>query len=139
MNNITGILDGLYPRLLITIITLTMIVISNVDASAQDNKLIVRFAILKIDTTQLESYIAALKEEIETSIRVESGVLTLNAVADKDNPTHVTILEIYSDTEAYKQHLETPHFKKYKSTTKDMVISLELIEVDPIVLGSKAK
>jgi 4-carboxymuconolactone decarboxylase len=49
----------------------------------------------------------------------------------------IFILEIYANQEAYKAHLETPHFKKYKATTKEMVKSLELIRVEPILLGAK--
>ncbi len=119
------------------LIMLTTMIISATDIVAQDSKLVVRLARLKIDSTQLENYKAALKEEIETSIRVEPGVLTLNAVADKKHPADITILEVYADEAAYRKHLETPHFKKYKTTTKDMVKSLELIETTPIVLGTK--
>jgi len=99
----------------------------------------VRLAKLVIDSTQLESYRAALKEEIEASVRLEPGVLTLYAVAEKDNPTHITILEIYADTNAYKSHLQTPHFIKYKTDTKEMVKSLELIESTPLIPGMKIK
>jgi quinol monooxygenase YgiN len=106
---------------------------------AQDRSQIVRIAKLKIDSTQLEKYKAALQEEIETSIRMEPGVLTLYAVAEKKNPAHITIFEIYANPDSYKSHLETPHFKKYKSLTKDMIKSLELVETDPIILGAKKK
>lgn len=99
----------------------------------------VRLAKLVIDSTQLESYMAALKEEIEASVRLEPGVLTLYAVAEKNNPTHITILEIYADTNAYKAHLQTPHFIKYKTGTKEMVKSLELIETTPLIPGMKIK
>ena len=125
-------------RLYTFIIALTMTIISGGDISAQDSKLVVRLARLKIDAAQLEDYKIALKEEIETSIRVEPGVLTLNAVADKNSPTDITILEIYLDEESYRKHLETPHFKKYKTTTKDMVKSLELTETTPVLLGTKS-
>ena len=87
-------------------------------ASAQEKGQMVRFAKLVIDSTQLENYRAFLKEEIETSVRVEPGVLTLYAVAEKDKPTHITILEIYADSTAYKAHLKTPHFIKYKNGYK---------------------
>jgi 4-carboxymuconolactone decarboxylase len=117
------------------IIALTILSIG--DTLGQDSKLVVRLARLKIDPTQLENYKTALKEEIETSIRVEPGVLTLNAVADKNNPTDITILEIYLNEDSYRKHLETPHFKKYKTTTKDMVKSLELMETTPILIGTK--
>src|SRR5438477_78601 len=46
---------------------------------------IVRIAELEIDPAQLDRYKLALKEEIETSIRVEPGVLTLYAVSLKDH------------------------------------------------------
>src|SRR5215813_13831477 len=88
------------------------------NASAQENNQLVRLAKLQIDSAQLEKYKAALKEEIETSLRVEPGVLTLYAVCEKNNPTHITILEIYADSNAYKSHIQTPHFIKYKTSTK---------------------
>ena len=106
--------------------------------SAQEQGQIIRLAKLQIDSTQLETYKAALKEEIETSVRVEPGVLTLYAVADKDHPTRITIFEIYASIEAYNAHRETPHFKKYKSITKEMVKSLELTDAVPILLKAKA-
>lgn len=104
---------------------------------AQDKNLVVRIAKLQIDSVQLESYKAALKEEIEASVRIEQGVLTLYAVSDKNNPTHITVFEIYANQEAYKAHVDTPHFKKYKTTTKDMVKSLKLMETVPIALRAK--
>jgi len=107
--------------------------------SVQNKNQMVRLAKLVIDSSQLENYNALLKEEIETSVRVEAGVLTLYAVAEKNNPTHITILEIYADTVAYKAHLLTPHFIKYKNGTKDMVKSLELVETVPLVPGMKIK
>jgi quinol monooxygenase YgiN len=98
---------------------------------------VVRLAELELDPVQVEQYKAALREEIETSIRVEPGVLTLYAVAVKGHPASIRIFEVYADVAAYKAHLETPHFKKYKSVTEHMVRSLKLVETEPIVLGSK--
>ena len=103
------------------------------------NKQMVRLAKLVIDSTQLKSYNTFLKEEIETSVKVESGVLTLYAVAEKNRPTRITILEIYEDEEAYKKHIQTPHFLRYKNGTKDMVKSLELVEAIPLVPQMKIK
>jgi quinol monooxygenase YgiN len=50
---------------------------------------------------QLEDYKAAVREHIETAIRVEPGVLVLYAVSEKD-PTHIRVFEIYARTEAYR-------------------------------------
>ncbi len=108
-------------------------------ACTQEKKQMVRLAKLVIDSVQLDSYKAALKEEIETSVRLEPGVITLYAVSEKNNPTHITILEIYADENAYKLHLQTPHFIKYKTGTKDMVRTLELVETIPLVADMKIK
>ncbi len=107
--------------------------------SAQEKDQMVRLAKLVIDSTQLDSYRAFLKEEIETSVRIEKGVLTLYAVAEKNKPTHITILEIYANTEAYKAHIETAHFIKYKNGTKEMVKSIELVETVPLIPSMKIK
>jgi len=127
---------GLLPFILITVM-LTFVLHGNI--YAQEKTQMVRLAKLVIDSIQLEKYKALLKEEIEASVRLEPGVLTLYAVVEKDKPTHITILEIYADTVAYKAHLQAPHFIKYKNGTKDMVKSLELVETIPLVPGMKIK
>jgi quinol monooxygenase YgiN len=105
--------------------------------SAQGNQRVVRMAKIQVDSAQLNEYKSMLTEEIETSVRVEPGVLTLYAVYEKDHPTHVTIFEVYADEVAYEAHLKTAHFKKYKGGTQGMVKALELVNVSPIALESK--
>jgi quinol monooxygenase YgiN len=125
-------------KLLIAFVSLLVLSCIN-HACAQNNDQMVRLAKLIIDSAQLENFKATLKEEIETSVRIEPGVKTLYAVSEKNDPTHITILEIYADTAAYKAHLQTPHFIKYKTGTKNMVKSLELAEAIPLVPGMKIK
>ena len=108
-------------------------------ANGQETGQMVRLAKLVIDSTQLEAYQVILKEEIATSVKSEPGVLTLYAVAEKANPNHITILEIYSGIEDYEKHIQTPHFLKYKDGTKHMVKSLELIETIPLIPEMKIK
>ena len=119
--------------------TLLFVIMFYSNISAQEEKQMVRLARLVIDANQLEQYKAILKEEAEESIRIEPGVLTLFAVQEKDNPTHFTILEIYADSAAYRSHLQTPHFIRYKTSTKDMVKSLELVETTPLIPDMKIK
>jgi len=106
--------------------------------SQQDDR-IVRLAELKIDPAQVEAYKSALEEEIEASIRIEPGVLTLYAVSVKGHPDQVRLFEIYRDAASYQAHLQSAHFKKYKQQTEGMVKSLKLVETDPIALGSKSR
>ena len=127
------------PKKLYFSILFIMTITVGSNSFAQDKNLVVRIAKLQIEPAQLENYKAALKEHAETAVRIEPGVITLYAVYEKDNPTHVTVFEIYANKEAYQSHLKTPHFLKYKSTTKEMVKALELIETVPIALESKPK
>lgn len=105
--------------------------------SAENN--LVRLSKITVDAAQLDAYNAFLKEEIEASMRLEPGVLTLYATAEKDNPYKMTILEIYADRAAYESHLKTPHFQKYKQGTLSMVKELELVDVKPLIPGLKIK
>lgn len=99
---------------------------------------VVRIAELDIDPAQLDAYKVLLSEEIDASVRLEPGVLSLNAVSVKGDPAQIRILEIYADQAAYEAHLKTPHFLKYKNGTATMVRSLRLIETDPILLRAKS-
>lgn len=47
----------------------------------------------------------------EISLRTEPGVLTMYAVAEKDNACRITILETYTSQKAYKSHIASAHFR----------------------------
>lgn len=64
----------------------------------------------------------------QISLLTEAGVLTMYAVAEKDNPTKITILETYASQQAYKTHIASAHFQKYKQGTLHMVKTLRLID-----------
>ena len=120
------------------IITIAMI-ISITNANAQEKKHYMRIAKIVVDSAQLTNYTAALKEGMAAAVNKEPGVLSLYAVYDKEHPTHVTVFETYADLDAYKFHIQTAHFKKYKETVAGMVKSLELVDVEPIALEDKNK
>ena len=60
-------------------------------------------------------------------------------LAAKSRAARVRVFEIYRDAEAYRAHLDSAHFKKYKATTEKMVRSLKLVRAAPIMLGAKAR
>ena len=98
----------------------------------------IQIAEIEVDPAQLDSYKAAVQEQIDAAIRLEPGVLVLYSVSSKDNPARVTVFEIYRDRQAYLAHLQAPHFLKYKASVEKMVKSLKLIPVDPVKLGAKS-
>jgi quinol monooxygenase YgiN len=100
---------------------------------------LIRIAQLEIEPHFMDEYISLLKDEAEASVRLEKGVVCIFPMVDKDQPTTVRILEIYSDQKAYEDHLQTPHFKHYKTASLKMVKSLQLIDMTAIDKASIAK
>jgi quinol monooxygenase YgiN len=110
---------------------------TGVTNAAEGTTPFVRIAELKIDPAHLESYKAAVREEIETSIRVEPGVLAIYSVALKEDASELRFFEIYKDEAAYKAHIASTHFRKYVDLTKDMIKSRKLLDTVPVELGAK--
>lgn len=117
-------------QILLSTLFIGLLILISSDSNAQDSNKMYRIAKIKVDASQLEQYTSALKEQMNTAIKLEPGVLSYNVVADKKDATQITILEVYASVEAYQSHILTPHFKKYKETVKDMVLSLELIDTE---------
>ncbi|MEN5203036.1 antibiotic biosynthesis monooxygenase family protein [Stenotrophomonas sp. TWI700] len=98
-----------------------------------------RLSKITVDAAHLPAYREALAEEVRASMALEPGVLSLYAVFDKEDPTRLTILEIYANRQAYEAHVKSPHFLAYKNGTLHMVTSLELVDVDPLLPELKIK
>ena len=93
---------------------------------------IVRLSKIEVWPQCLGEYMKYVTEVGEISLRTEPGVLTMYAVAEKENPCKITILETYASKEAYDKHIASAHFRKYKQGTLHMVKSLELSDQTPL-------
>lgn len=93
---------------------------------------IVRLSKIEVYPEHLEEYMKFATEVGEISLRTEPGVLTMYAVAEKEDPCRITILETYASQAAYKSHIASKHFRKYKQGTLHMVKSLVLSDQTPL-------
>lgn len=89
-----------------------------------------------IRISEIEVYPQYLKEYLEyasvvgaTSVKEESGVICIFPMQMKRDSTQIRILEIYASPEAYRHHIQTAHFRKYKTATLRMVKSLDLVDM----------
>lgn len=98
---------------------------------------IVRLSKIEVYPQYLDEYMQYAVEVGETSLRTEPGVLTMYAVQDKEDLTLVTILETYVSLEAYRSHVASAHFQKYKQGTLHMVKSLQLCDQTPLNPANK--
>lgn len=93
---------------------------------------IVRLSKIEVYPQYLDEYIQYVTGVGEISLRTEPGVLAMYAVAEKENPCKITILETYASREAYDRHIASVHFQKYKQGTLHMVKSLVLSDQIPL-------
>lgn len=93
---------------------------------------IIRYSVIEIVPEYLEEYLPFALEVGETSMKTEPGVLAMYPTVSKEDSCKVTILEIYSSQDAYKKHISSPHFQKYKQGTLHMVKSLQLLDQKPL-------
>jgi quinol monooxygenase YgiN len=96
-----------------------------------------RLADIEVAAAHRDAFISAVREEMDESVRLEPGVLALYAVAEKDTPSRLRFFEIYADAAAYTAHLESAHFRKYRTITEPMIRSRVLAATIPIHLRSK--
>ena len=93
---------------------------------------IFRIAEIEVKPEFLDAYLAAAGDVGATSVREEPGVLCIFPMQDAEKPTSIRIVEIYRDEAAYKAHLATPHFLRYKTGTPHMIDSLRLAPMRPL-------
>lgn len=124
MNNIKRVL---FILIIITIMGGTPILAKEV-IQDNNNGMIVRISEIEVYPEYLDEYLDFAKEVAQKSVEKEKDVISIYPMsAIKDN-TQIRILEIYRNQEAYKNHIASPHFKKYKEGTLHMVKSLNLVD-----------
>ena len=103
-----------------------------VKGKGDESMLVVRIAEIEVYPEWLEAYLAAAGTVGAESVAKEPGVVCIFPMQKKESPTSIRIVEIYRSEEAYKAHLATPHFRKYKEGTPHMIKSLELVPMRPL-------
>ncbi|MFD1001266.1 putative quinol monooxygenase [Ohtaekwangia kribbensis] len=106
-------------------------------AKARSGDLFIRLIKMEIATNSIDSFHKLANNVMLPGLKKEPGVLVMYAVAEKNKPAHISILEVYANAAAYENHVKTSHFIKYKTESKNMIKTLTLVDVNPILLGSK--
>ena len=91
---------------------------------------------LDIVPTEMEKYLAAIKENGAATVK-EPGCRQFDILVLASNPNHVFLYEVYDNEAAYQAHRTTDHFKKYAATTGGMVAQRNARPMTPIAFNSK--
>ncbi len=98
------------------------------ELTQNNNGMIVRISEIEVYPEFLDKYLIYAKEVAEASVKNEKDVVSIYPMSVIKDNNQIRILEIYRNQEAYKKHIESVHFKKYKKGTLRMVKSLDLID-----------
>lgn len=126
-------------RFLTLIIATAMLLTANAQTVCRKSPMttdgIIRYSVIEIEPDYLEEYLPLALEVGEISMRTKPGVLAMYPTVSKEDSCKVTIMEIYASLDAYKSHIASPHFQKYKQGTLHMVKSLQLLDQNPLNPG----
>lgn len=97
--------------------------------SVPTDGMLVRISEIEVHPQYLEEYLGYAYTVGATSVKEEAGVICIYPMQMKRDSTQIRILEIYASPEAYRHHIKTAHFQKYKTGTLHMVKSLDLVDM----------
>jgi autoinducer 2-degrading protein len=69
---------------------------------------------------QLQGFLDATEENAMAS-RKEPGVVRFDVLSDRDDPTHVVLVEIYRDEAAAAAHKDTGHYQRWRDIVAQMM------------------
>ena len=125
-------------RILLVLLVLLSMMANSMNAQKMCEKLpmaedcITRYSVIEVYPEYLDEYLPMALEVGDVSMRTEPGVIAMYPTASKEDSCKITILEIYASQEAYKSHIASEHFQKYKQGTLHMVKSLQLLDQKPL-------
>lgn len=88
----------------------------------------------QIKDSHREHFIEEMIEDARGSLENEPGCLRFDIIQDPEDPNRIWLYEIYRDKQAFQQHIETPHFKKWRDTVQDWQ---EDRPMSPVIGGSR--
>lgn len=125
-------------RKILTFLAIAFMALNTISAQKMCEKLpmaedgITRYSVIEVYPEYLDAYLPMALEVGDVSMRTEPGVIAMYPTSSKEDSCKITILEIYASQDAYKSHIASEHFQKYKQGTLHMVKSLQLLDQKPL-------
>jgi autoinducer 2-degrading protein len=84
------------------------------------NSLLVVHVDIAVVPDQLQGFLDATEENAMAS-RKEPGVVRFDVLSDREDPTHVVLVEIYRDEAAAAAHKDTGHYQRWRDIVAQMM------------------
>lgn len=105
-------------------------------SQTQTDSMLVRISEIEVYPEHLQEYLDYALTVGEISVREEEGVIAIFPMTQQRDSCQIRILEIYKDMDAYRHHIQSAHFQRYKQGTLHMVKSLDLVDMHPMNVGA---
>ena len=80
--------------------------------------------VVHVDVAVLPEHVAAFRDATEANAvasRQEPGVLRFDVLADRDDATHLVLVEVYTDEDAAAAHKATAHYLTWRDAVAPMM------------------
>ena len=77
---------------------------------------------LHVKPERRDEFLAAVREDAESTTALEEGNLQFNVVQDSEEPDRFFLFEVYRDQAALEAHRQMPHFLKYREATAGVYV-----------------
>jgi quinol monooxygenase YgiN len=98
------------------------------------NSLLVVHVDVHVRPDQVQAFHAATDVNA-TASRGEPGVVRFDVLADRADPAHVVLVEVYRDAAAAAAHKQTAHYQRWRDTVAPMMVrprsSVQYLNVSP--------
>ena len=74
---------------------------------------------IQIKSGHKEEFIEALIYDAKGSVNDEPECLQFNVIQDANDSNRIWLYEVYTSEAAFQQHMQTPHYTKWRDTVKD--------------------
>jgi quinol monooxygenase YgiN len=76
---------------------------------------------------RMAEFLPLMLENARTSLRAEPGCHQFDVATDPDRTGEVFLYELYSDADAFAQHLASPHFTRFDEVARTMIAAKSVV------------
>ena len=94
--------------------------------------------VVHVDVAVVAEHVDAFMKATEVNAsasRQEPGIARFDVLADRDDPTHIVLAEVYRDEQAAAAHKQTAHYATWRDTVAPMMArprtSAKFVNVSP--------
>lgn len=80
----------------------------------------------ELQESHVDEFIPLIRQNAETSKRVEPGCRQFDVCIDPTNSAYVFLYELYDDRAAFEAHLATDHFRSFDKMSAAMIRSKKI-------------